>query len=203
MINELQEMLKNKIEFKELDVETKKIYAKKIDDIRYKIYDYILQENMFCQDEELNNMNIKQNIIIKDHYSSFYLICKSPIELMHDINKDYLDSDNLKLYEGAKKIYNKILKHKTDNFNDYYEASHEFYKIYEKLEEKVNILIDGITRQLREYENVTDQQINEYIEYNDEFINDNIFSNLYIDPEELKNNIYKIYNISINYNIYI
>ena len=195
MINELQEMLKNKIEFKELDVETKKIYVDKIEELNNRVYNYIYQENMFMQDEELNNMNIKNYVEVKDHYSSFYLVCNDCLELIKNIDKDYLNNNNLILYNELYSLYNKLIELDED--------SEEYEKLYEKIEEKTNNFVNGITDQLREYETVDYSLINEYIEYNDEFINDNMFSNLYIDPEELKNNIYKIYNISINYNIYI
>ena len=100
------------------------------------------------------------------------------------------------------KIKEEVIETLKERLKDY-EDSEEYEKLYEKIEEKTNNFVNGITDQLKEYEKVDYSLINEYIEYNDEFINDNIFSNLYIDPEELENKIYQVYNISINYNIYI
>ena len=99
-------------------------------------------------------------------------------------------------------LYNELYP-LTKKLEELEEDSEEYDNLYEEIERKTNNFVNGITQQLKEYKTVDYSLINEYIEYNDEFIKDNIFSNLYIDKEELENKIYKIYNISINYNIYI
>ena len=99
-------------------------------------------------------------------------------------------------------LYNELYP-LTKKLEELEEDSEEYDNLYEEIERKTNNFVNGITQQLKEYKTVDYSLINEYIEYNDEFIKDNIFSNLYIDKEELENKKYKIYNISINYNIYI
>lgn len=85
-------------------------------------------------------------IDLKDHYNSFYLILKD-YRVIDEINKDYLNEDNIKLYNIAKDEYQAFI---SDDNIEY--GSDEYYDKEEKLEKLAKDLIKGIEDQLHKLE---------------------------------------------------
>lgn len=96
-----------------------------------------------------------------DHYSSFYLTTpirygtKCPELVAHKLkDPDYLTKDNAKLY---KKLNDLIDKWDSMTYDEQQEEAGE--QVYDEATKACDELAEGVTAQLRDYENVTDEHV--------------------------------------------
>ena len=154
------------------------------------IFNYIYDEKMMLQGEEAEN--IKTDVFkYNNYYSSFYLSTpcfygvKDGLKVAHKLDEEYLNEENAAIYEelnATADIYENLDAEELDAQG-------------EELEEKMNALCDkladGITRQLREYEDITELDIDGALD----FIKDDLspFSDFETDGAKVYEYTTKIY----------
>lgn len=169
--------------------EIKKLYEKN-QGFKDLILNYIYDEKNMLQGEEAEN--IKTDVFeYHNHYSSFYLATpcfygvKDGHKVAHKLDEDYLNEENAAIYKelnATADIYENLDAEELDAQG-------------EELEEKMNVLsdklADGITRQLREYENITELGVDGALD----FISDDMspFSDFDTDGVKVYEYITKIY----------
>lgn len=133
------------------DKELRELYDKNTS-LRYRAWEDAYNDNMLMQGEEFNQMGAKV-FDYHDHYSSFYLRtptiqgAKAPEKVAGELEKDYMNPENAKLYDELCKL--------TDEWNAIdYDDQDEDSELYQNMIETCDKLADGLTEQFREYENV-------------------------------------------------
>lgn len=136
--------------------ELKELYEKNSEFQNY-AYERAYEQSMFCQEEEARNMNTKV-FDIHNHYNSFYLStpiiygAKEPEKVAHNLEADYMLEENRKLYEELNKMTDEWENMTTDEQDEHEE-------IYEKMIEICDKLADGLTEQLRAYEDLEEEYV--------------------------------------------
>lgn len=151
----------------ELTREELKTLYEKNHDFQSQIWESVYADNMYWQSEEYKQLFGEDNRAIEyhDHYTSFYLTIRNHDIFIENINDpDLLIESNRKLYDKAKE-----LAEKWNNMD--YDEQDENGEVYDELEKVQNELIDGITEQLRAYEDISDDQIDQKLEDISENIN--------------------------------
>lgn len=127
-----------------------------------------------------------------DHYSSFYLTTpmsygvKCPEYVAHRLNTDYLTKENAELYDKLNKLIDKW-----DNLTYDEQQEKAGYTIHNKAIELCDKLAEGITEQLRAYENTDDKQAFEEFKFQAQ---EGYMSDWTINEKgEVTETIYKIY----------
>lgn len=139
--------------------EIKAIYEKN-NDFQNEVLESIYQGNMYWQSDEYNQLFGKNNRTIEchDHYTSFYLTVRDHDNFANELNDpDLLTEENRKLYDKAKEIADRWA-------NMDYDEQDENSELYEELEKIQNELIEGITDQLRTYEDIDKDQIEQELQ---------------------------------------
>lgn len=124
------------------DEELRKVLEKN-EKLSSKIYEDISENDMFCQENEFNELNIKKYVKMYDYYNSFYLKVTDTIGFFENVNTVYFDTKTEDIYKEAKKIYDRYMNTINENIRK---------KNFDLLEEKVNDLCKSIENQLHEYE---------------------------------------------------
>ena len=128
-------------ELKQLLKENKQLRNKAIDDAYSQL--------MFMQEEEFRLMHADV-FEYNDHYSSFYLTTpsvygsKTPEKVAHEIDRDYLNEDAVKVYDELNMLIDQWENMTTDEQDE-----HE--DLYQKACDTCDKLAETITKQLRQY----------------------------------------------------
>lgn len=145
----------------ELSIEELQGLLKKNGKLAGAIYEAVYEDQMFWQGEEMTEIFGKENRTyeICDHYSSFYFSLKDSENFTQSIiGTDYLNSDNLELYNVAKSYADKW---GAMTYDEQQEVSDEWYSEFEKA---VEALCRGIEDQLHEFETVSDEAVADYLD---------------------------------------
>ena len=127
-------------------------------DIQRQAWQNAYEDNMFCQEQEFKEMGAEV-FDYHDHYSSFYLStptiqgAKAPEKVAGKLEKDYMNPDNAKLYDKLNELTDKW-----ENMTFDEQQSDKGDELYDKMIDACDKLADGITEQLREYENISDEE---------------------------------------------
>lgn len=124
---------------------------------------FIMDDDMFAQEEEFNLLNIKDAVTVHDHYSSFFLRVNDPEKLIEKIDTAYLSPETEEQYKKTKAVYDELKSIEDEN-------SEEYDKTYEKFEKECDLLADSLTAQLRQYEDHDLSEDNE-LEYLENYMN--------------------------------
>lgn len=166
---------------KELNKEEFKKVLEKNSLLYEKVVQNLYENNMFYQNEEYENLNIKNYVEMRNYYNTFYLKLKDDIiGFYENISTDYLCNDGIKIYNSAKIYYKRLQNTKNDDI---------YCKNFDLLEEKMKDLLKIIEKQLQEYENVNEDDIfyelYENIEYyEDIYVNDDFEAFKHIEYEK-------------------
>lgn len=121
------------------------------------VYEQAYERMMFEQEEEAKSLNTKV-FDYHNHYTSFYLStpikygAKEPERIAHNLDADYMTVENSELYEELNKL--------TDEWeNMTYDEQEEHEELYDKMIEVCDNLAEGLTEQLRVYENPNEEDI--------------------------------------------
>lgn len=143
---------------KELDdKELKELYENN-QELKQHAWEDAYNQSMDCQGEESNLLHAEV-FGYHDHYSSFYLTtpteygAKCPERVANKLDADYMTPENQYLYT---KLNNLINAWENLTYDEQQEEKGE--KIYDEAIEACDKLAEGITEQLRTYENVSDEQ---------------------------------------------
>ncbi len=126
------------------------------------VYERAYEDAMRGQEIEFEEMGARV-FDYNDHYNSFYLstplVCggKAPEKVAGKLDADYMTPENSELY---KKLCDKM--NQWENMTT--DEQDENGKIYDEACELCDKLADGITKQLRAYEDITDEQVAQVIE---------------------------------------
>ena len=128
------------------------------------VYEYAYEDAMRGQEIEFEEMGARV-FDYSDHYSSFYLSTprvygtKAPEKVAGALDADYMTDENSKLY---KKLCDKM--NQWENMTTDEQETEEGDAVYNEACELCDELADGITKQLRAYEDITDEQVAQVIE---------------------------------------
>lgn len=137
--------------FKELNDKEKEKILEKNNKLFEELSNYIYEDKMYCQEEDAENMfgkNWYKYIDYYDNYSSFYLSLKNWEMFINNLDRDYLTTEGIELYDY---IMNK--KNILDNMEW---GTDNYYNLEEHLENKSQELLDICESMLHEYENYPD-----------------------------------------------
>lgn len=129
-------------------------------EFRAVIWDNCYEDNMYWQGEETKEIFGRNNSTYEyhDNYSSFYLRVKDYERFVDSIkDTDYLSPESIELYGKAKELSDKW------NAMDYDEQD-ENEELYHELEQAADALMASIEKQLRDYEDVDDEQIDDMLQ---------------------------------------
>lgn len=139
------------------DKELKDLYENN-KDLQTHAWEDAYNDAMFMQGEEFNCLGADA-FDYHDHYSSFYLTtpikqgAKEPEAVAHKLDRGYMTEENAKLYDKLNELTDKW-----ENMTFDEQQSDKGDELYDKMIDACNKLADGITEQLREYENVSDEE---------------------------------------------
>lgn len=174
--------------FKELNDKEKEKILEKNNKLFEELSNYIYEDKMYCQSEEIEDLFGKdwhRYIAYYDNYSSFYLSIKNWEMFINNLDRDYLTTEGIELYDyimskknildnmewGTSNYYNleEHLENKSQELLDICESMLHDYENYPDFEECYNYLIDGIYDNNVEYcyINVDDKGNTDYILYED------------------------------------
>lgn len=131
-------------------------------DFESAVYESAYEDAMRGQEIEFEEMGA-QVFEYSDHYSSFYLstprVCggKAPEKVAGALDADYMTPENSELY---KKLCDKMNQWENMTIDEQDKNGN----IYDEACELCDELADGITKQLRAYEDITDEQVAQVIE---------------------------------------
>lgn len=137
--------------FKELNDKEKEKILEKNNKLFNELSNYIYEDNMYCQSEEIEYLFGKdwhRYIAYYDNYSSFYLSLKNWEKFIDNLDRDYLTTEGIELYDYIinKKSILDNMEWGTDNY----------YNLEEHLENKSQELLDICENMLHDYENYPD-----------------------------------------------
>lgn len=144
----------------ELSMEELKSLYDKNQDFQNFINERVYEDAMSAQEEEFDLMGAEV-FDYHDHYNSFYLTVPkengiaSPEKIAGALDVDYLNIEYLHLYKKLCELNNIMENREVWNID---------CKEYEEMEELAEKLADGITEQLRAYEEIQDEQIKAELE---------------------------------------
>lgn len=172
------------------DKELKELY-KNNKDLQTHAWEDAYNDAMFMQGEESKYLGADA-FDYHDHYSSFYLTTpmsygvKCPEYVAHKLDRGYMTEENAKLYDKLNKLIDKW-----DSLTYDEQQEKAGYTIHNKAIEVCDKLADGITEQLREYENVSDEEAYDLFKQN---AYDGYMSDWTINEKgEVTETIYKVY----------
>ena len=128
------------------------------------VYECAYEDAMRGQEIEFEEMGARV-FDYSDHYSSFYLStprvygAKAPEKVAGKLEADYMTPENSELY---KKLCEKM--NQWENMTTDEQETDEGDAVYNEACELCDKLADGITEQLRAYEDITDEQVAQVIE---------------------------------------
>lgn len=128
------------------------------------VYESAYEDAMRGQEIEFEEMGARV-FDYSDHYSSFYLSTplvygvKAPEKVAGKLDADYMTDENSELY---KKLCDKM--NQWENMTTDEQETEEGEAVYNEACELCDELADGITKQLRAYEDITDEQVAQVIE---------------------------------------
>lgn len=131
------------------------------DEFSNAVYSYAYDDAMVAQGDEYDALGADV-FEWHDHYSSFYLSTpkvyggKAPEKVAGNLNADYMTPENAELYAKLCELNDKM-----ENAEEWDEERPE----YEEMTKLCDELADGITAQLRAYEEITDEQIDAVLDY--------------------------------------
>lgn len=131
-------------------------------DFEREVFERAYEDAMRAQEIEGEEMGVEV-FDYHDYYTSFYLSTplvygvKAPEKVAGKLDADYMTDENSELY---KKLCDKM--NQWDNMTT--DEQDENEKIYDEACELCDELADGITKQLRAYEDITDEQVAQVIE---------------------------------------
>jgi len=143
---------------KELDEKELKELYESNKELKQQAWDDAYNDATFMQEEEFDSLGAKV-FDYHDNYSSFYLTtpikqgAKEPEAVAHKLDRDYMSEENAKLYDKLNELTDKW---ESMTFDE--QQSDEGDELYDKMIDACDKLADGITEQLRGYENVSDEQ---------------------------------------------
>lgn len=150
-----------KIYINDMDEDKRNELIKKNQKLMDILQDDLYQYNMERQLEEGEYMLGKEQskyIEIRDNYSSFYLVLKNWTKFIENLDKDYLSTEGIELY-------NLIIKQQEELYNlDYY--SENYNELEETIEENCKRLLKICEDLLHEWEQLPDED--DAIQYADE-----------------------------------
>lgn len=125
-------------------------------EINNRAYEDAYGEALECQGWESDE--IKTEVFdYHNHYNSFYLTTptvygsKCPEKVANQLQSDYLNTENAYLYTKLNNLIDKWERMTTDE-----QDTEEGEKIYDEATETCDKLAEGITKQLRAYEDITE-----------------------------------------------
>lgn len=138
--------------------ELKKLYENN-NDFAGELYERVYSDMMVAQADEADNLGADA-FEYRDHYTSFYLSTprvygsRAPEKIAGALDADYMTDENAKLY---KRLCDKI--DEWENMTTDEQETDKGSAIYEDACELCDQLADGITAQLRAYEDITTEQV--------------------------------------------
>lgn len=126
------------------------------------VYDAAYESAMYWQGEEFENMGARV-FDYHDYYASFYLTtptsygARYPEKVAGKLDADYMTAENAELYAKLCEKIEKWENMTADEQDEHEELEDEAADICDKLAE-------GITEQLRAYENITEDAITDELE---------------------------------------
>lgn len=147
---------------KELSIEELRELNENNKQFSFKVYDIAYEDSMYWQGEEFKLMGAKV-FDYHDHYNSFYLTtptnygAKDGLSVAHKLDRDYLNEEAQGLYDKLcelKDLYDGMTYDELEEWNKKNECDLE-----EQADELCDKLADNITKMLRGYEDITDEQI--------------------------------------------
>jgi hypothetical protein len=170
--------------FKDLDTDKKLEIILNNNDLNELVSQDYYEYNMQMQEEEGELMFGKDShkyIEIRGNYDSFYLRLLNWQKFIENLDKDYLCSKGIDLYNNIielKKEYESI---------DISEEEERFDILEEELEAKCRELLEICENQLHEYEQYNEEDLKEFVRFNLE--ENDLFSDFYI----IDNDYSKVY----------
>lgn len=161
-------------------------------DFQSKVWESVYEQNMFWQEQEYKNlfgledMRTTKVVAIHDHYSSFYLTLKDPINLVCVVSPDYLCEKGQPYWAECDKLEKQWSEMTTDE-----QESEIGEQLYNQLEQASENLLKAIEDQLHEYERVGEDQIIE--ELAQIGVGEHYMSNWKTDGKAVYEEIVKIY----------
>ena len=137
--------------FNELNDKEKEKILEKNNKLFEELSDYIYEDKLYCQSEEIEDLFGKDwssYIAYHDNYSSFYLVIKNWEMFINNLDRDYLTTEGIELYDY---IMNK--KNILDNMEW---GTDNYYNLEEHLENKSQELLDICESRLHDYEKYHD-----------------------------------------------
>lgn len=145
--------------FKELNDKEKEKILEKNNKLFEELSNYIYEDKMYCQSEyaeDLFGKDWASYIAYYDNYSSFYLSIKNWEKFIDNLDRDYLTTEGIALYDY---IMNK--KNILDNMEW---GTDNYYNLEEHLEKKSQELLDICESMLHSYEEYPDfEEVYDYI----------------------------------------
>lgn len=135
------------------------------DEFSNAVYSYAYDDAMVAQGDEYDALGADV-FEWHDHYTSFYLTTpkvyggKAPEKVAGNLNADYMTPENAELYA---KLCAKMDEWENMTTDEQEEEKGE--QVYNDACELCDELADGITAQLRAYEEITDEQIDAVLDY--------------------------------------
>lgn len=140
------------------DQELKKLYESN-KELRSQAWEDAYNDAMFMQGEEFKELGADA-FDYHDHYSSFYLTTpfkqgvKEPEAVANELERDYMTEENQVLYDELNRLTNEW---ESMDYDEQYSDKGD--ELYQAMTDACDKLADGITEQLREYENVSDEEV--------------------------------------------
>lgn len=123
------------------------------------VFEYAYGDAMTAQGDEFDLLGA-QAFEWHDHYSSFYLTTpkvyggKAPEKIAGALDADYMTPENAELY---KIVCDKIDEWENMTYDE--QQTEQGEKVYDDASDACDKLADGLTEQLRAYEEITDEQL--------------------------------------------
>lgn len=143
---------------KELSVEELKNLYEHNEQFKNMIWEWAYMGQMELQADEGRLLGIEV-FDYHDHYSSFYLTtpmhygAKDGRAVAHKLDRDYMTKENAELYDELNRLTDEL---ENMEYEEYEDKRDEYD---EKIDELCDKLADGLTMQLRAYEDVSDESI--------------------------------------------
>ena len=187
----------------------KKIYLREIADYKNReLFKKILENNSYLSDvlysttlenfmeQQLEHGNLclgnnfHEYINMYDSYSSFFLRVKDSEKMIKNIDKDYLSSEEIELYNKAWDLLE--IRNNEEYGTDYY------FELEEEIDKVASELLDLIEKDLHAYENPTDEDVLE--EFMFQLIENETYSDLYYYENDNTYNLYEDVRYTKNWN---
>lgn len=149
-------------QLKELTAEELKALYKNNTKFAAAVDEDILEVQSQLLSEEYDNIFGKHNkyIRIDNHYNTFYLTCNDVEKVLDTISSDYLTLHAFSEYNIARVRYKRyILAQETEVVDEEHVDI-----LYNELERAVKNMLKAIEEQLKEYEEVADEQVDSWLE---------------------------------------